>query len=360
MKQVFSYFSEAINSITSLPYSMRARDDVDMDPVTAMTHPCQFCVSTFVSAQQLCEHMSTHRLNTPYDSELLQVDRGMCKKAIVDCSTTLNTQCQLTNHTAICSTRKFTCFTCGMGFTDQYLLKAHINEHADEEAINKCFRCKIRFKTLSELKSHICGERFNYLKMTNKSVRLMRSSLCSGPEDCDSLQNQTYRDLPRESHSSSRTLVSMICTCNKRFMTLDEIRTHIGTCKHPEGESFKCELCNVLLTEGSVLQHIASGTFEQLPSERQMGDESFHDACKLNSHMCTDSTRDIIHCSDCNQQFTFKQDLVNHKKGICSRSERFDGTTVNGDERKSSVVTHTCLTCNKMVHLFRSTENASV
>ncbi|XP_045541335.1 gastrula zinc finger protein XlCGF7.1 [Papilio machaon] len=187
--------------------------------------PCKICGGTFANQNVLTKHIfKMHGSPEPVS----------CKT----CDKKFKTDIQLKRHeylheTAEPSADKF-CDTCKTYFRSRRLLKLHLKNHSkhlkDADKRFTCFECGIKYTEKARLKDHVDWE---HLKLRNYVC-----TLCSK-------EFETKRCMTRHVmyvHDKIKRPKNKICDlCGTGFSNLRLLQSHIRT--HTGERPFKCEIC---------------------------------------------------------------------------------------------------------------------
>jgi len=215
------------------------------------TYDCTFCDKTFLYSNVLKVHFRTHTKEMPYPCE--QCEKAFVSEAILNahvqivhlgekrykcshCSKVYSYSTDLARHLSLSHQggvlQRDPCPTCG-----KMIAKGSMRKHLDvhiTERIHKCDQCNKRFKTNTDLQTHI--------KRTHSAAQECVCTTCG----------KEYKSKASlRAHMINHLNKKFNCEiCPKEYSSLNTLRAHIRNSHRPRSDKFKCQFCQAKFDSG--------------------------------------------------------------------------------------------------------------
>lgn len=204
-----------------------------------------------------------------------------------ECPRQFSTQKSLTQHITVVhmAARSLPCVVCAKQFGTSSLLDRHVRTHTKEKP-EHCNVCHREFRTREELVKH---KRVVHL---GQSLPRHKCRFC--PKQYTSKYHcQVHENKYHENELSSRNLIPW-------------------KIKQPTAKSYKCKLCQIVLSSKSGLNHHLQLHSEEQPFKCNICGKGFRRKDYLQGHMFTHTGEGPLKCSTCPKTFLKRLDLTRH------------------------------------------------
>ena len=280
-------------------------------PHKCLVHSCIWCDTSFDTAQQLMDHVkNTHPQKSVYECRVC--GKGFNVKGTLErhmfvhskkkeykcniCKLAFTQSNNLKRHIAIHTGQKaFKCGECDKAFTSKYNLSQHLLVHFPKRTTYSCRFCKKSFlfaRTrdkhefthfgFTELQCSKCQKKFPSLPSLEAHIDIYHGGVGEGEAcfyECDTKALKSS-DPSMTSNKKQRKHICPIC--NQNFFFLLHLQEHMQSHKVPDSDLYACTKC----------------------------DARFPSSEALRAHIDTHSP---LHCSECDETFTFDTQKAAHK-----------------------------------------------
>ncbi|XP_046429811.1 uncharacterized protein LOC124184308 isoform X1 [Neodiprion fabricii] len=263
---------------------------------TAKFHKCYVCNSTFRTEKLLVTHLETHDES---EFNIDNIESGESSKNVVNVTSTQGTVAQRaadSNTISIeqCEKEKpatvkeiYTCFVCDKKFTDQEILKDHLQQHCNDESEEdngsgkEEYQCAICGDSLdnedaleTHVEKHLCDDQDdnpNLINITSESDNKKLEVMFKCEQCTNGFTSEVLLALHMQSHeeelaiakwekeSAGRSIIreEFLCAiCDETFKTEAELSEHVDM---HNGNAHVCFLCEKpFLTLEDLQAHVES------------------------------------------------------------------------------------------------------
>ncbi|XP_046747989.1 uncharacterized protein LOC124412287 isoform X2 [Diprion similis] len=263
---------------------------------TAKFHKCYVCNSTFRTEKLLVTHLETH------DESEFNIDNIECGESIKKVANVTSTQVTVAQRAADSNTTSieqcekempatvteiYTCFVCDKKFTDQEILKDHLQQHCNDESEEdngsgkEEYQCAICGDSLenedaleAHVEKHLCDDQDdnpNLINITSESDNKKLEVMFKCEQCTNGFTSEVLLALHMQSHeeelaiakwekeSAERTIIreEFLCAiCDETFKTEAELSEHVDM---HNGNAHVCFLCEKpFLTLEDLQAHVES------------------------------------------------------------------------------------------------------